>query len=341
MEIKEIPEEKIKEIKKFISPFRINEERQGKVYGEIKENAKGDFDFFVLTIFSAIIITLGLIVDSSAVVIGGMLLAPLVWPVLALSLAIIKGRSGLLQSSVSTLFRSTVVILLISFVFGFISPDYALKGSEFISRTSPTIFELFIALAAGFVGAFVITYPKIGAAIAGVVVAAALVPPIAVIGLSVSHGNLEMAGGAFILYLSNLIAVTFAASILFLVSKFKGPSTEIGQDKRKSNIRWALIFLIVMAIPLLLITSEAIKEKNQQNAIRQIINAKFPTATIASVDVEDKGEVVVIDVTIQHSDILTENQVNNLAETLSQKMKKVVVPRITIVPIVKLWENGN
>jgi len=341
MEIKEIPEEKIKEIKKYIDPFHIDKKRQGKVYNEIKESAKGDFDFFVLTIFSAIIITLGLIVNSSAVVIGGMLLAPLVWPVLALSLAIIKGRSKLLQSSVSTLFRSTVVILLISFVLGFISPEYALKGSEFISRTSPTIFELFIALAAGFVGAFVITYPKIGAAIAGVVVAAALVPPIAVMGLSVSHGNLEMAGGAFILYLSNLIAVTFSASILFLVSKFKGPSTETGQDKRKSNIRWSLIFLIVMAIPLLLITSEAIKEKNQQNAIRQIINARFPRATITSVDVEDKGEVVVIDVTIQHSDILTENQVDNLAEILSQKMKKTVVPRITVVPIVKLWENGN
>ena len=341
MEIKEIPEEKIKEIKKYISPFRIDEERQSKVYGEIKENAKGDFDFFVLTIFSAIIITLGLIVDSSAVVIGGMLLAPLVWPVLALSLAIIKGRSGLLQSSVSTLFRSTVVILLISFVLGFISPDYALRGSEFISRTSPTIFELFIALAAGFVGAFVITYPKIGAAIAGVVVAAALVPPITVMGLSVAHGNLEMAGGAFILYLSNLIAVTFSASILFLISKFKGPSTETGQDKRKNNIRWTLIFLIVMAIPLLLITSEAIKEKNQQNAIRQIIDAKFPMATITSVNIEDKDEVVIIDVTIQHSDILTENQVDNLADMLSQKMNKSVVPRITVVPIVKLWESNN
>lgn len=340
MEIKEIPEEKIKEIKKYISPFQIDKKRQEKVYDEIKENAKGDFDFFVLTIFSAIIITLGLIVNSSAVVIGGMLLAPLVWPVLALSLAIIKGRSRLLQSSVATLFRSTVLILLISFVLGFISPEYALKGSEFISRTSPTIFELFIALAAGFVGAFVITYPKIGAAIAGVVVAAALVPPIAVMGLSVSHGNLEMAGGAFILYLSNLIAVTFAASVLFLVSRFKGPSTEIGQDKRKSNIRWSLIFLIVMAIPLLLITSEAIKEKNQQNTIRQIINAKFPRATITSVAVEDKSEVVVIDVTIQHAGVLTENQVNNLAEILSQKMKKAAVPRITVVPIVKLWENG-
>jgi len=341
MEIKEIPEEKIKEIKKYISPFHINKERQSKVYREIKENAKGDFDYFVLTIFSAIIITLGLIVDSSAVVIGGMLLAPLVWPVLALSLAIIKGRSGLLQSSVSTLLKSTVVILLISFVLGFISPDYALKGSEFISRTSPTIFELFIALAAGFVGAFVITYPKIGAAIAGVVVAAALVPPIAVMGLSVAHGNLEMAGGAFILYLSNLIAVTFSASILFLISKFKGPSTETGQDKRKSNIRWALIFLILMAIPLLLITSEAIKEKKQQSIIRNAVSAVISEAVITDVVVEDKEEILTVYVTIQYSDELSEKQVDDLGDVLTRNLKKTVFPKITVVPIIKLWENNN
>ena len=64
-------------------------------------------------------------------------------------------------------------------------------------------------------------------------------------------------------------------------------------------------------------------------------------ATITSVDIEDKNEVVIIDVTIQHADVLTENQVNNLADILSQKMKKSVVPRITVVPIVRLWENGN
>jgi len=235
----EIPKEKIKDdIEKYMDPFHIDKKRQEKVYGEIRENAKGDFDFFVLTIFSGIIITLGLVVNSSAVVIGGMLLAPLVWPILSLSMAIIKGRSRLIQDSVFTLLRSTALIFVIALFLGLMSPDYALQGSEFLSRTSPTIFELFIALAAGFVGAFVITYPKIGAAIAGVVIAAAIVPPIAVMGISVSHGNLGMAGGAFILFMSNLIAVTFSSSLLFLAARFKGPSSEKGQERRKNNIRW-------------------------------------------------------------------------------------------------------
>ena len=337
----EIPKEHIKHIKKCIGPFCIDDERQKKVYHEIVESARGDFDFFVLTIFSGIIITLGLVVDSSAVVIGGMLLAPLVWPILSLSLGIVKGKSKLVQDSSFTLLRSTLLIFVIALSLGIISPDYALQGSEFLSRTSPTIFELLIALAAGFVGAFVIAYPKIGEAIAGVVIAAALVPPVAVMGISIAHNNINLAGGAFILYLSNLIAVTFSASILFLIARFKGPSSEKGQERRKSNIRWTLFFLLILAIPLFLITSNTIKESGQQKIVREIVSATIPGVIITDVSIENKSEIAIINITVQYTDILTENQVNSLADTLSQKMEKAVVPRITVVPIVKLWENEN
>ena len=334
----EILDKNKKHIKKCIGPFCIDDDRQKKVYSEIKESAKGDFDFFVLTIFSGIIITLGLVVDSSAVVIGGMLLAPLVWPILALSLGIVKGRSKLIQDSSFTLLKSTLLIFVIAVIIGIISPSYALKGTEFLSRTSPTIFELFIALAAGFVGAFVIAYPKIGAAIAGVVVAAALVPPIAVMGISVSHGNISLAGGAFILYLSNLIAVTFSASVLFFVARFKGPSSESGQERRKSNMCWTLLFLLVLMIPLFLITSNTVKENKQQKIVREIVGATIPEAVVTNVSVDDKSEISIVNITIQYSESLTGNQISDLEDILSKKMNKEIISRITVVPIIKLWE---
>ncbi len=334
----EILDKNKKHIKKCIGPFCVDEDRQKKVYREIKESAQGDFDFFVLTIFSGIIITLGLVVDSSAVVIGGMLLAPLVWPILSLSLGIVKGRSKLIQDSSFTLLRSTLLIFVIAIIIGIISPSYALRGTEFLSRTSPTIFELFIALAAGFVGAFVIAYPKIGAAIAGVVVAAALVPPIAVMGVSIAHGNVSLAGGAFILYLSNLIAVTFSASILFFIARFKGPSSESGQERRKSNMRWTLLFLLVLMVPLFLITSNTIKENKQQKIIREIISVTIPEAVITNISIDDKSEISVVSITIQYSDNLTGSQIGDLEDVLSKKIKREVVLRITVVPIIKLWE---
>ena len=334
----EILDKNKEHIKKYISPFHINKDRQKKVYYEIKESAQGDFDFFVLTIFSGIIITLGLVVDSSAVVIGGMLLAPLVWPILSLSLGIVKGRSKLIQDSVFTLLKSALLIFVIAVIIGAISPSYALKGTEFLSRTSPTIFELFIALAAGFVGAFVIAYPKIGAAIAGVVIAAALVPPIAVMGVSVAHGNIALAGGAFILYLSNLIAVTFSSSVLFFVARFKGPSSEKGQERMKSNMRWTLLFLLVLTAPLFLITSNTIKENKQQKIVREIVSATIPEAVITNVSIDDKSEVLIINITIQSSENLTGSQISDLEDILSKGMGKEVVSRITVVPIIKLWE---
>ena len=334
----EILDENKKHIKRCIGPFCIDEDRQKKVYNEIKESAQGDFDFFVLTIFSGIIITLGLVVDSSAVVIGGMLLAPLVWPILSLSLGIVKGRSKLIQDSSFTLLRSTLLIFVIAIIIGIISPEYALKGTEFLSRTSPTIFELFIALAAGFIGAFVIAYPKIGAAIAGVVVAAALVPPIAVMGVAIAHSNVSLAGGAFILYLSNLIAVTFSASVLFFVAKFKGPSSESGQERRKSNMRWTLLFLLVLMVPLFLITSSTIKENKQQVIVREIVSATIPEAVITSVSIDDKSEISIISITIQYSENLTGSQISDLEDVLSKRINKEVISRITVVPIIKLWE---
>ena len=324
--------------KHIISSFSINNDRQKKVYSEIKENAKGDFDFFVLTIFSGIIITLGLIVDSSAVVIGGMLLAPLVWPILSLSLGIVKGRSKLIQDSSFTLLRSTLLIFVVAIIIGIISPSYALKGTEFLSRTSPTIFELFIALAAGFVGAFIIAYPKIGAAIAGVVIAAALVPPIAVMGVSIAHGNISLAGGAFILYLSNLIAVTFSASVLFFVARFKGPSSESGQERRKSNMLWALVLLLILMVPLFLITSNTIKENKQQKIVREVIGATIPEAVVTSVNVNNKSEISIVSITIQYSENLTGSQISNLEDVLSRKMNKETILRITVVPIIRMWK---
>jgi uncharacterized membrane protein len=134
----EISKEKIEKIQEYIGPFSVDCKRQEKVYEEIRESAKGDFDFYVLLISASIIITLGLIINSSSVVIGGMLLAPLVWPILALSMGIIKGRSKLLQESVFTLLKSTILILVIAIFLGLIAPDYTLKGNEFLSRTAPT-----------------------------------------------------------------------------------------------------------------------------------------------------------------------------------------------------------
>ncbi len=185
----------VKKTSVFFRFFRQNPKRQDKVYEQIKNNAKCDYDFYVLTIFAAIIITLGILINSTAVVIGGMLIAPLVWPIMAMSVGIAMGRTALLQKSLFALLKSILVIIAVSIVFGFIVPELVLENNELLERTSPTILELVVGLAAGFIGAFIIAYPKLGSAIAGVVVAAAIVPPVSIVGISLARGDFNSATG--------------------------------------------------------------------------------------------------------------------------------------------------
>lgn len=115
---------------------------------------------FILLSFSTIIIALGLVINSAAVVIGGMLIAPLVWPILSLALSIMKGKSRFVGEAVVTIFKSSLIILLLSILVGLLVPNVALNSQEIISRTQPQLYELFIALVSGFIGAFIVSYPK-------------------------------------------------------------------------------------------------------------------------------------------------------------------------------------
>ncbi len=316
------------------SAFRIPADRQTKVYEQIKENAKGDFDFYTLSFFSAVIITLGLIIDSAAVVIGGMLIAPLVWPIFLMSLSILMGRGKIFENSLFTFIKAVLIIFLVALAIGFFLPHIN-NGKEIISRTHPTLYELFIALASGFVGAFVISYPKLGNAMAGVVVAAALVPPLAVTGLAVSQNNVAAAGGSLLLFLSNLVAIIFAAGVLFLLAKFRGPSTSEGKEVRRSNIRWfALLFLVVL-IPLYFITTRTIVQEKRLKIVRQVLETELPASKISELDIKEIDKILQVTVTVRSEQTINKLQVTELTNFLSDNFNRSVILKIVIVPVVE------
>ena len=323
------------QLKKHLSLFRITAERQKQVYKQIRENAKADFDFFILLSFSTIIIALGLIINSAAVVIGGMLIAPLVWPIFALSLSLVKGQNRSSGEAIVTIFKSTLVILLLSLILGFIVPKAPLSGQEIISRTQPQLYELFIALASGFIGAFAVAYPKLGSAMAGVVVAAALVPPLAAVGLLLSEKDLAGAGGALLLFLSNLIAITLAAALLFFLSKFRGPQTEEAQLNQKISFRWTIIFLIIITVPLIIITSDTVKTQNRQMIIKEVLEAKVPSSKLLSVNLNQRGDLILIEATVRSPDNIYKYQVEELTEIFSREFKDSVILKISVIPVIE------
>lgn len=322
-------------IKKQLSGFKINKERQKIVYQQIRENAKPDFDFFILLSFSTIIIALGLVINSAAVVIGGMLIAPLVWPILSLALSIMKGKSRFVGEAVVTIFKSSLIILLLSILVGLLVPNVALNSQEIISRTQPQLYELFIALVSGFIGAFIVSYPKIGNAMAGVVVAASLVPPLAAVGLLIADKDLARAGGAFLLYISNLIALTLAATLLFFLSRFRGPQTEEAQMVQKSNLRWTILFLLIIIIPLVFITSDTVRLEKRKDIVEKIITAEIPMAKVQAVNISEEGDIVMINVTLRSTKNIYKYQVEDLTKILSDQLGNSVLLKISVIPVVE------
>lgn len=291
-------EKKIEEpVKKYVGFFRIDEDRRRKIRDDIKERSKPKLDYIVLTICSTIIVALGLITDNAAVVIGGMIIAPLIWPILALGQAIIKSNRRLLKQTILTILKSTLIIFLVSFVIGVFSP-YLGESREVLMRTKPTLFELFIALTAGFVGAFAVAHPKLSSALAGVVAAVALVPPLSVMGILFATGEFVLATGAALLYLTNLIAMTFSAIISFLLVGVKFPRRESSKSLAMGNISWFVIFLIIIIIPLTLVMRGILSENQQRGTIRGVIENYTTSTVITDLSVDSKGDLVLIDATL-------------------------------------------
>ena len=217
---------------------------------ERDKNSRLSIDYLFRCIASAMLATLGLIGNSTAVVIAAMIIAPLMDPLLGLAVALSGGNFKSAIKSFTSFFVGSASVFLSAYILAKIIHMNAL-GSEIFSRTSPSLIDLFIALIGGSVAAYITTRSNISNAIAGVAIAVALVPPLCVggIGLTLSPeinsrlGNLPMPEiafditfGALLLYLCNFIGIVAAAAVTYL-------SQSIGSWKRSAIPLASLVFL--------------------------------------------------------------------------------------------------
>ena len=207
----------------------ITRERRADVRLGLRESSAPDFDYFVLVILSAIIATLGLLIDSAAIIIGAMLVAPLMSPIIGLGMASITGDDQLLKDSLSSVFRGAVVAVGISFLVALINrflPFVILQPipDEVISRTIPGPIDLGVALAGGAAAAYALAMPNISAALPGVAIATAIMPPLSAVGIGLALGRWDVAGGAFLLFVTNAVSITFAASGVWFGAAIGSPT---------------------------------------------------------------------------------------------------------------------
>ena len=197
-------------------------------------SSKPSLGFFVLLLCAAVIATLGLISNSTAVVIGAMIVAPLMDPILSLAFALSISNNKLAKRSLLTVVIGVITVVATAALLASLL-DVSEVNREMTSRTAPNLIDLGVAVAAAVAGSFSMTRERLSNSLAGVAIAVALVPPLCVCGIGLSMGSEvvavfgrgtvagitnQISEGSFLLFLANLIGITVASLFIFLVQRY-------------------------------------------------------------------------------------------------------------------------
>ena len=220
------------------------------LYEEVEKGARLDLNYCLLVVLSTIVAAIGLIENNIAVVIGAMVIAPLLGPNLALSLGTALGDVALMRKSAQTLFVGILLAVALSAVFGVLWPS-TLTSHELMSRTHAALDSILLALASGASAALSLT-TGLSAVLVGVMVAVALLPPAATLGIMLGDGNLALAMGAGLLLAVNVVCVNLASKIVFFLKGIH-PRTWLEKEKAKrAMLRYFLGWIVTLLILLLL-----------------------------------------------------------------------------------------
>jgi uncharacterized hydrophobic protein (TIGR00271 family) len=187
---------------------------------KLVENGTPDFDYFYLIGLSTLMATFGLLLDSSSIVIGSMLIAPLMYPILGVSLGLVMMNTdiNLLSRALTTLSKSLAVGLGLSVLAAFFFGDGTMyQTAEVMARTVPSHLHLLVAVVAGAAVAYMLARPEWGDALPGVAIAVALIPPLATIGIGVAYWDVMIIKGATLILLLNLFGIIAVSVVIFLL----------------------------------------------------------------------------------------------------------------------------
>ena len=247
--------------------------------------------FTVLIVLSTLIAAFGLVANSVAVIIGAMLIAPLMTPILAASASLVLSDLRRLGVNIMILAGGSALAILtaaLAMAVGLESLTAATQlPSEIIARTQPSLIDLAVAVAAGLAAGYVITHPTASASLPGVAIAVALVPPLATVGIAWELGATTEAAGALLLFLTNLIAIVLSAILVMLLSGFVPPELrQQGRVSARIGLAVSLALLIVIAIPLTTVTVELIRNENLKRDVLEEIPEWDPNAIVLRIDAD-------------------------------------------------------
>lgn len=249
------------------------EEKREKVLETIKSNISFRGSNLWILACAIVIASVGLNVNSTAVIIGAMLISPLMGPIVGTGFALAIYDFELLKKSGINLLIATIVSLLVATIYFFVSP-FKETQSELLARTSPNIYDVLIAFFGGLVGVIALTRVEKGNPIPGVAIATALMPPLCTAGYGLAIGNFSYFFGAFYLYSINCFFICISTFLIVKYLKYE-PVNNLN-TKFEKQIRYGITSLIfVMIIPSFYLAFNLFQEKKFSQKVEQFISKEF------------------------------------------------------------------
>jgi len=293
----------------------------------LREDARINGIFVVLMVLSTMLATVGLYLDSASVIIGAMLLAPLMAPIVSLSMGILRGEVELIKKSIGKIIVGILIVLISSALITFLFPHKPVTN-EMQTRLNPTLLDLAVAIISGIAAAYSKSFKEIVQSLVGVAVAVALVPPLAVAGTGLGRFDFYFFQQAFLLFSTNLVGIVIAATYTFMILGYSAVS------RRRRSIWLVFILLALISVPLYMsynrIVDKRVFEKSWQHE-RFLVNEKYLIISKAQMLWQGDKRVIIMDVMAR--DLLTREDLNVFKDKIQANFGKKLIIRVNMIYI--------
>jgi uncharacterized hydrophobic protein (TIGR00271 family) len=326
IDIKNLPREKdlLKAKKQKRIPFfsYASDERFHDLFPALREDARLNNIYLVLMVLSTMLATVGLYLNSASVIIGAMLLAPLMAPIVSLSMGILRGNIELFKDSIGKIVLGILIALLSSALITLLFPHKPVT-EEMLARLNPTLLDLAVAIISGIAAAYSKSFKEIIQSLAGVAIAVALVPPLAVAGIGIGRWDFQFFYQAYLLFSTNLVGIIIAATFTF---RILGYSAAV---RSRRSLVVVFIFLALISIPLYLtysrIVDDRVFEQSWQHE-RFLVNEKYLIIVKASIIWRGDKRIILMDILAREP--LTREDLNAFKKKIQANFNKKLIIRL-------------
>ncbi|NOQ47107.1 MAG: TIGR00341 family protein [Desulfobulbaceae bacterium] len=322
----------------------LTREDRIEAYRMIRQGGRPNRDFYSMIALSASIASLGLILDSAAVIIGAMLVAPLMSAIIGMGMASIQGDLRFLRLTLRATLLGSAIAIMAGFCFGLIN-FHGDTTHQILQRTNPSTLDLVVALVSGIAAAYALCRKNVSNSLPGVAIAVALVPPLSTVGVCLSIGFWGLAWGALKLFLSNMVAIVFASALVFASFGFKPNLDTLKDDRRLKVFQRSFVAsgILVLVMFVLLVSRtvhdmhEAAFDDEVQVELTQHLDDLGIEAEVDdwSITTTKKG-VFRLAVQLESPRQISQKEVAVLEKKLEESLEKSVELDLTVIPVMRM-----